>query len=255
MSLQMAGEAGWPGGYRTVGFVQMALAAMLALTLRLWGDRPGSSDDPSGQESPAISRRSLLAHPGVPQAMAGFLCYCALEASCGLWASTFLVLGHGVAAETAALLASLFYVGITVGRFLSGVLTLRLDGEQLLTLGEGIIACAVVVLPIAPSEAFLGIGLALLGLGCAPIYPQMIQLTPHRFGEDGARSLMGLQMASAYVGSLAFPPLMGIILQSVSPLFLPVVAALLLAIMTACLRSCDHRVALSKEGAEGHLNR
>lgn len=187
------------------------------------------------------ARRELLRRPGVPQAMAGFLCYCALESSCGLWASTLLVLGHGVPAQTAALLASLFYVGITVGRLLSGVLTLRLDGRQLLRLGEVVMALGLATLLLAPGELALGAGLALLGLGCAPIYPQMIQLTPVRFGTDGTQSLMGMQMACAYVGSMAFPPLMGLVMERVSPLLLPVVAAALLAAMTVCLEVCDRR--------------
>ena len=181
--------------------------------------------------------------------MAGFLCYCALESACGLWASTFLVLGHGVSAQAAALLASLFYAGITVGRFLSGVLTLRLDGKQLLRLGETIMGIGLVVLMVSPGEAGLGLGLVLLGLGCAPNYPQMIHLTPVRFGSQNAQSLMGLQMACAYVGSMAFPPLMGVIVEKVSPILLPVVAAGLLALMTVCLTCCDRRVEAANGGA------
>lgn len=179
--------------------------------------------------------------------MVGFLCYCALESSCGLWASTFLVLGHGLSEQTAALLAALFYAGITVGRFFSGVLTLRLDGRQLLRLGEASLACGVAIVLVTGDAVGLGVGLAFMGLGCAPIYPQMIQLTPERFGSQSAQALMGLQMACAYVGSMAFPPLMGVFVERVSPLLLPVVAAGLLALMAACLASCDHRVAETRK--------
>lgn len=244
MSWQMAGPASWPGGYRVVGVVQVALVAAIALSLPLWRDRAtgtDAADEGHGRDGVPAARRELLRRPGVPQAMAGFLCYCALESSCGLWASTLLVLGHGVPAQTAALLASLFYVGITVGRLLSGVLTLRLDGRQLLRLGEVVMALGLATLLFAPGKLALGAGLALLGLGCAPIYPQMIQLTPVRFGTDGTQSLMGMQMACAYVGSMAFPPLMGLVMERVSPLLLPVVAAALLAAMTVCLEVCDRR--------------
>lgn len=244
MSWQMAGPASWPGGYRVVGVVQVALVAAIALSLPLWRDRAtgtDAADEGHGRDGVPAARRELLRRPGVPQAMAGFLCYCALESSCGLWASTLLVLGHGVPAQTAALLASLFYVGITVGRLLSGVLTLRLDGRQLLRLGEVVMALGLATLLLAPGKLALGAGLALLGLGCAPIYPQMIQLTPVRFGTDGTQSLMGMQMACAYVGSMAFPPLMGLVMERVSPLLLPVVAAALLAAMTVCLEVCDRR--------------
>lgn len=244
MSWQMAGPTSWPGGYRVVGVVQVALVAAIALSLPLWRDRAtgtDAADEGHGRDGVPAARRELLRRPGVPQAMAGFLCYCALESSCGLWASTLLVLGHGVPAQTAALLASLFYVGITVGRLLSGVLTLRLDGRQLLRLGEVAMALGLATLLLAPGKLALGAGLALLGLGCAPIYPQMIQLTPVRFGTDGTQSLMGMQMACAYVGSMAFPPLMGLVMERVSPLLLPVVAAALLAAMTVCLEVCDRR--------------
>ncbi len=247
MSWQMGGSAGWPGGYRIVGILQVILVVAIALSLPLWHDRADAVD--AGEKHAALSRRELLSLPGVKLAMAGFLCYCALESSCGLWASTFLVLGHGVSAQTAALLASLFYAGITVGRFLSGMLTLRLDGKQLLRLGETVMALGVVILFVAPGEAGLGAGLALLGLGCAPIYPQMIQLTPERFGDENAQLLMGLQMTCAYVGSMAFPPLMGLLVEQVSPLLLPVAIAALLAIMTTCLIRCDSRVMATRASA------
>ncbi|SES64224.1 Fucose permease [Olsenella sp. KH3B4] len=247
MSWQMGSSAGWPGGYRIVGALQVALVVAITLSIPLWRDQNDATDQDGKHTVP--TRRKLLALPGVKLAMAGFLCYCALESACGLWASTFLVLGHGVSAQAAALLASLFYAGITVGRFLSGVLTLRLDGKQLLRLGETIMGIGLVVLMVSPSETGLGLGLALLGLGCAPIYPQMIQLTPVRFGSQNAQSLMGLQMACAYVGSMAFPPLMGVIVERVSPVLLPVVAAGLLALMTVCLTCCDRRVEAATSGA------
>lgn len=245
MSWQMGGPAGWPGGYRVVGVLQVILVTAIALSLPLWHDLTGAAS--SGEKRVALSRQELFSLPGVRLAMAGFLCYCALESSCGLWASTFLVLGHGISAETAAFLASLFYSGITAGRFFSGVLTLRLDGKQLLRLGETIMAVGVAALLLAPDEAGLGAGLALLGLGCAPIYPQMIQLTPERFGLQNAQSLMGLQMACAYVGSMAVPPLMGLLVEQVSPLLLPVAVAGLLVLMTVCLTSCDRRVEQSRK--------
>lgn len=282
MSWQMAGSASWPGGYRVVGVVQVLLVSAIIISLPLWRDRANlrrdlagkvngnseaqsnkgqvrsttvESQDAASQDAApriTVSRKELVSRPGVPQAMVGFLCYCALESSCGLWASTFLVLGHGVPAQAAALFASLFYAGITVGRFFSGVLTLRLNGQQLLRLGEVLIALGLATLLVAPGEVALGAGLALLGLGCAPIYPQMIQLTPERFGAEGAQTLMGMQMACAYVGSMVFPPLVGLVVEKVSPLLLPVIAAGLLAVLTVCLTACDRRVAIAHaEGVSG----
>ncbi|MGN0070719.1 MAG: MFS transporter [Atopobiaceae bacterium] len=240
MAGAIARGAGWQGGYITVGIIQTVLVCVLVSSLRLWGKRPSGAEGQKA-EHPAASRRDLFRIPGVWQALVGFFCYCALESCCGLWTPTFLVMGHGIDAETAALLGSLFYAGITVGRLFSGILTLRMTGQQLLHLGEAIIGAGVLALIFAPRGflPLLAAGTVLLGLGCAPIYPQMIQLTPSRFGEEHAQSLMGLQMACAYVGSLSMPPLLGLLIEHVSPLFLVPVAAVLLVAMTICLTSCD----------------
>ncbi len=244
MAAQISHGAGWQVGYQAVGLIQVGLVVALVLSLRLWGARvAGSKGGETDAGRRAVSRSRMIALPGVPQALVGFFCYCALEASCGLWAPTFLVLGHGLDTGVAALLGSLFYAGITCGRFVSGVLTLRLTGTQLLRLGEAVIASGVATLLLAPCEAALAVGLVLLGVGCAPIYPQMIQLTPTRFGTDNAQALMGLQMACAYVGSMAMPPLVGMAVENASPLLLPPVAAVLLAVMTVCLGICDKRTA------------
>ncbi|MGN0076366.1 MAG: MFS transporter [Parafannyhessea sp.] len=248
MSWQMATPAGWQGGYRIVGFIQVALVAAIFASLPLWHERRDTRADAhghSGGEGRA-SKLELTRRPGVVQAMLGFLCYCSIESTCGLWSSTFLVMGHGVSTEAAALLVSLFYGGITVGRLISGVLTLRLDGRQLLRAGEATMALGILVLLLGRSTVVLGAGLTLLGLGCAPIYPQMIQLTPSRFGSQSAQSLMGLQMACAYVGSMAAPPVMGAIIEHVSPLLMPVAEAALLVLMAALIGSCDRRVEASR---------
>lgn len=248
MSRQMAGSGGWQGGYRVVFIAQVALVAVLLASLPLWRERTRGGVGGAKRRGAAASPRlgALVAQPGVPQAMAAFFCYSSLESSSGLWASTYLVLGHGLPAQDAALLASLLYAGIMVGRLLSGVLTLRLDGRQLLRLGEAVMAVGAALLLLASGEFGLGAGLVLLGLGCAPIFPQMIQLTPDRFGADAAQSLMGVQMASAYVGSMAFPPLVGFVVESVSPLLLPVLVAVLTVLMSALIWSCDRRVAATR---------
>ena len=236
MAWQLGLPAGWHGGYRVIGFAQVALVVALAATLRLW--RSGTEDGGDDVGEP-VPRSRLLRLPGAWQALVGFFCYCALETTCGLWSSTFMVLARGISPERAASLVSLFYVGITAGRFVSGVLTLRLDGHQLQRLGEALIGCGVLLLLLARGEALTGCGLVLVGLGCAPMFPQMIQLTPERFGEANAGSFMGLQMACAYMGSLAFPPVAGLLLEHLSPSLLPLVALALLLAMTLCLESCD----------------
>ncbi|MBQ6411019.1 MAG: MFS transporter [Atopobiaceae bacterium] len=237
MSQMVLSAAGWRGGYHVVGAFQLLITACLVLSLRLWDTRGAQADSPAAGDGPR--GLALLGIPGVWQALLGFFCYCALESTSGLWAATYMVLARGASADLAALFAGLFYIGLTLGRLVSGFLTLRLSGQQLQHLGELIAAAGVVLLVLAPGELLSGSGLFLLGLGCSPIYPQMIHLTPERFGEENATSLMGVQMAVAYVGSLAVPPLVGLLIGHVSPWAFPVAALVLVAAMTACLMSCD----------------
>lgn len=247
MAAAIARGAGWQGGYIAVGAIQAVLVAVLVLSLRLWGKRPRSKTG-HRESRAAASRRDLMHIPGVWQALVGFFCYCALESCCGLWTPTFLVLGHDIDAGSAALVGSLFYAGITAGRLVSGILTLRMTGQELLHLGEAIIGAGVLLLILAPAGSlpFLAAGVVLLGLGCAPIYPQMIQLTPSRFGSQHAQPLMGLQMACAYIGSLSAPPVLGLLMEHISPVLFVPAAAMLLVAMTACLTSCDRQAAKAR---------
>ena len=237
MSRMVLSSAGWRGGYQVVGAFQLVITLCLVLSLRLWDTRGTDPDSPSAGDGPR--GLALLGLPGVWQALVGFFCYCALETTSGLWAATFMVLARGASTDLAALFTGLFYMGITLGRLVSGFLTLRLAGQQLQHLGELIAAAGVAMLILAPGKVLSGCGLFLVGLGCAPIYPQMIHLTPERFGDQNAASLMGVQMAFAYVGSLAVPPIAGLLIDHVSPWCFPAVALALVVAMTACLTSCD----------------
>lgn len=234
MSWQLGAGGGWQGGYRTIACLQAALVLVLLGALRLWrSSRADASAEKTGDRS------SYLRRPGVVHAFVGFFCYCALESTCGLWAATYMAEAKSVDTAAAAFFAALFFAGITGGRAVSGVLTRWLDGHQLQHLGEALIAAGVIVMILAPTTTLVGAGLVLAGLGCAPIYPQMIQLTPERFGEDAASALMGPQMAAAYVGSLTFPPLTGLVMELVSPAVLPFILAALVGVMTLSLNRCD----------------
>jgi fucose permease len=183
----------------------------------------------------------------VVQVLVAFFCYSAIEASCGLWGASFMVAGRGIAAGQAALLISLFYLGITAGRLVSGLLTLRLDGRALLRLGYALIGSGSPRHGARPgSVPRSGRPSSSSALGCAPIYPQIIQLTPTRFGEDVAPSLMGVQMACAYLGSTFFPPIAGLIIQNVSAGFLPCLVAALLAAMAFSMERCDRLASMSR---------
>ncbi len=153
----------------------------------------------------------LLKLPGAKAALFSFFCYCALEQTAGLWAASYMVLSRGVTAEAAAKWASLFYLGITAGRFVCGFITLKLDDKGMVRLGQAVAMGGIVLLALPLGQSLTGIGLVMVGMGCAPIYPALLHETPINFGADKSQAVMGMQMACAYVGTMVMPPLFGMI--------------------------------------------
>jgi Fucose permease len=201
-----AGEA-WTSGYRTVGWIQIALFAVLLASTPLWIRGAATSDNPRG-EGEHRSFYELLKIKGVKQALIVFFCYCTIEATFGLWGASFLVFTRGVEPEDAARLISVYFVGITAGRFASGFLSDRLSNKRLVYIGEGLIGLGLLVL-LLPVKALFLPGFLLVGLGCAPIFPSLLHDTPRNFGEKHSQAIMGMQMASAYIGITVMPLLFG----------------------------------------------
>lgn len=195
------GEAGHGAGARALSGATAAPGA-------------GGTSDCTGEKLP--TRRTpaqLLRIPGAKAVLVSFFCYSAFEATCGNWAATFCTLARGIDAQTAASWAALFYMGITAGRAVSGFISLKVNDRNMIRLGQALIALALVCV-LMPGDTALFAGLVLLGCGCAPIYPSTIHATPARFGEELALELTGMQMAFAYIGSLAMSPLFGVFAQS-----------------------------------------
>ena len=160
-----------------------------------------------------------------------FFCYCALEQTAGLWAASYMVSKNGLSAEEAAGYASLFYLGITAGRAVSGFATMKLSDTRLIRLGIGILAVGILVMLLPLGIAATVAGLLLLGIGCAPIYPCVIHSTPAHFGADKSQAVIGVQMAAAYVGICTMPPLFGFLAEHISAGLLPVFLAVILVVM------------------------
>ena len=160
-----------------------------------------------------------------------FFCYCALEQTTGLWASTYLVLNQGITEETAALFGSLFYIGITVGRFINGFIAFKLNDTQMIRLGFGIIGSGILTMLLPLGNTASLIGLIFIGFGCAPIYPCVIHSTPDHFGADKSQSIVGVQMACAYIGNLCMPPLFGILANHISVALMPIYLLAILILM------------------------
>lgn len=206
MSFYLSRASDWQGGYRAISVLQIILTFILFCSLPLWKRSTGTDD--AEAVSPLPMRR-LLRQRGVIQALVTFFSYCALESTAGLWASSFLVQQRHINAQTAAKFASLFYIGITVGRALSGFIADRLGDRKMIRLGLCGIAAGVGLLLLPFGNIFALAGLITVGFGCAPVYPCQIHATPVVFGKQSAQTLIGMQMASAYIGTTLMPPLFG----------------------------------------------
>lgn len=210
MSFYLLKENGWRSGYATIGIIQAILVIGLFLSLPLWRKFEDSNEEEK-KSSTSTNVGTLLKLPGAKPTLIAFLCYCAIELTTGLWASSFLVFNSGLSAGLAAKWVSLYYLGITVGRFLAGFLSMKLNNKQMIRVGQLICLLGAVLLMIPFLNNFKLVGLILIGLGCAPIYPAMLHETPNKFGQDLSQDIMGIQMATAYVGSTIVPPLFGML--------------------------------------------
>ena len=230
MGRVLAGGGPWTAGYRYIALFQIALTAVLFLSLPLWQKRTDETAE-GGTAPQALSLGQVFRLPGAKEVMLCFFCYCALETTAGLWASSYLTLTRSVAADTAASFASLFYIGITAGRAACGFLTLKLSDTQMIRLGQGVLAVGVAALLVPGPQLLALAGLVLVGVGCAPIYPSIIHATPDHFGADRSQAVIGIQMASAYVGNLVMPPLFGLLANNITPALFPFYLLALLVLM------------------------
>ena len=230
MGVALSGGLSWNSGYRYIALFQIALTAVLFCSLSLWHKSPDAA--PDGTAPKALTLPQVFALPGAKEVMLCFFCYCALEQTTGLWASSYLTLYKGVPAETAASYASMFFIGITVGRALNGFAAMKLNDVQMVRMGELIIACGVAVMLLPLGAGVSLAGLVIIGLGCAPVYPCLIHATPEHFGADRSQAVIGIQMACAYVGTSLMPPLFGLIAGHITVALLPVYLLVLLALMS-----------------------
>lgn len=232
MAFAMTSGCGWNMGYRYIGFIQIALTLVLFLSIPLWKKNPSAqSSEHTDTNNNALGLKQIFAIPGAKEILVAFFCYCALEQTAGLWASSYLVLYHGLPEETAASFASLFFLGITFGRGASGFITMKLNDTAMIRLGQSIILLGIILLFLPFGSIFALIGMLLIGLGCAPIYPCIIHSTPANFGADRSQALIGVQMAFAYIGTCLMPPLFGLIANHINIALFPVFLLAILILM------------------------
>lgn len=233
MGFALSHGQNWNGGYRYIGILQVILTFILFISLPLWKkEKKDAASESDATSDHILTLREIFAIPGAKSVMLMFFCYSAIEQTSGLWASSYLVLHKGVAPETAATFASLFYIGITIGRAISGFITMKLNDTQMIRLGQGIILLGVLALFLPLGSTISLIGFILIGLGCAPIYPCIIHSTPDHFGADRSQAIIGVQMASAYVGTCLMPPVFGLIANNITVALLPVYLILFLILLS-----------------------
>lgn len=230
MGYAMTGGQGWNTGYGYIAILQIILMVILIFSLPIWKNRTEDKNESNVDRKP-LKLGDIIQISGAKEIMITFFCYSALEQTTGLWASSYLTLHKGMPEETAAGFASMFFIGITIGRAFSGFITMKLNDSQMIRLGQGIIFIGIIILFLTSGENISLIGLIMIGLGCAPIYPCIIHSTPGNFGADKSQAIIGVQMASAYVGTLLMPPLFGLIAQNINISLYPIYLFALLIIM------------------------
>lgn len=233
----------WENGYRIVGYIQLAIGIILLVTLPLWK----ANERVETEKQAKIGLFKALKIKGVPYLLIGFFAYCAMEATAMHWASTYFVHVKGLPVEHAAKFASLFYIGITSGRFLSGFITEKLGDRKMILLGTSILFLGIILLLIPSQSTILSpVAFITIGFGCAPIYPCIIHSTPFNFGKENSGAIIGIQMASAYVGSTFIPPLFGLIANRVGfkilPIYLIVFVGLMLVMVELTFRKTKNRI-------------
>ncbi len=240
MAANLASPLGWRGGYGTVAGIQIVLSVLLFCAVprfrRLRASEPGNVPP-----TPLGTRRALKI-PGVKAVAVAFFAYCAAEMTLMLWTGSYLTEYRQMDTTKAAALASIFYIGMMVGRIISGFLTAKLSDRALIWLGAAIAlgGSAIVMLPRI-SNAVAVIGLLIVGLGCAPIYPSIIHSTPARFGADRSGAIIGIEMAGAYTGSCLMPPVFGLLAEHVSVGLFPLFTAAFLLLMGGMMLIADRQ--------------
>ena len=241
MGAALTGGLSWNMGYSIISVLQVVLTAVLLFSLPLWKKQKNGSED--GVRKEPLSMKQILAIRGAKEVMIAFFCYCALEQTAILWGSSYLVMHNGMNEETAASLASLYLLGLTAGRGLNGFLTYKISDTNLIRLGSGVIGLGILIMLLPLGNAASFAGLMLCGLGCAPVYPCIIHSTPAHFGEENSQALIGVQMASAYVGICCVPPIFGLLANHISAALLPGYMGCILAVMFVMCEQLNRKCA------------
>ncbi|MDR2889487.1 MAG: MFS transporter [Lachnospiraceae bacterium] len=232
----------WAGGYRIIGFIQLTLALLLFISLPLWKRAEGKLPPETKKKEP-VKLGEVLRLPGAIKALIAFFCYCGMESTIGLWGGSFLVMARDLPAETAARVVALFYFGIMIGRFLSGILVAKLNSKKMIRIGEILMIAGLIWILLPGIDWIMYCGFFLIGAGCAPIYPSLIHETPANFGSKYSQAMIGIQMAFAYIGNIIMPPVFGLVGSQIGYGAYPFYLILSLILMTIMAEGTVRRTA------------
>ncbi len=234
MSLALS-DAGWRGGYRYAFYVQMTITILLIVSLPMW-KKTSSAEQEEEEKGVNLSLLQMAKMPEIRKVWVIMLATNAIEYACGVWGSTYLVEVKGFMPEKGAIALTIYYVGMSIGRFVSGLLSEKISTWKRIAIGSVILAPAILVMLLPLHGAVTVVGLFLVGLGNGSIYPNMIHLTPHNFGKDVSQSVMGSQIAFAYIGVMLAPPMVSLISGVFGIKVYPVLLAVLYMIMVVFLK-------------------
>lgn len=232
MSYALSFDNNWRLGYRIVFFIQIAIALISFLSLPLWRKTGKLPEEKEKEVTPkTLSLKQMFKMPAVRTSWIAFFASVALEFTCGIWGCTYLVSAEGMSEAAAAKMLTLYYVGMTSGRFVSGLVSKKLSPLKTVFSGYTIVACAILILLLPLPVTVKGISLFLIGFGNGPTFPNLIYLTPSYFGKDVSQSIVGTQMTACNLGILLMPPVFGLIADYIDVKLFPIVLAVLFVVM------------------------
>ena len=245
MSGLLTGGQTWHGGYQLVGLVQTGMTAAFFITLPWWKKNPLPKTDKEAA-GVKVTKKQALGLPGAKAILIAFFCYCAVENTAGLWAASYMTLQKGISAEAAAQWTSYFYIGITAGRFVCAFISDRLGDRRMVRLGQALMLAGGLMMLLPGSGFMCFLGLMLIGLGCAPVYPALLHETPENFGVQNSQTIMGLQMAVAYTGASLMPSFFGVLADRISIGLYPWYMLFFMALMLLLVERMNRQVAKNK---------
>lgn len=232
MSVALSDSNNWRRGYLIMFAVQSAIALLLIVTLPVWKKVKSSAEsEEETEQTSALTMRQALKMKSTKPSIGIFMGSCAIESLCLVWGSTFLVQTKNIGADDAAKLITVYFIGMTAGRFLSGILSKFVPPKKIIVAGQIITMTAIIIMFIPSTTTVAAIGFFLIGFGNGPLFPNMTHLTPIIFGKSISQSIIGTQMGFSYISILLTPLIFGNITRFFGVWLFPYCLAVMFVVM------------------------